>query len=209
MNPFRKITAKSLALAFFSLVATVSNSAPVLAEAEAVTTHPVAIIHTSMGDIQLQLYEDKAPVSVKNFIDYANSGFYDGTIFHRVISYFMIQGGGFNEAMVQKQTNAPIANEANNGISNRRGTIAMARTNDPNSATSQFFINTEDNGKLDYTRGDSAAGWGYAVFGKVTAGMDVVDAIRKVETTTVNGFSDVPVVPVIINSVEIVLPPQG
>lgn len=213
MNVLPKFAARTRALTLAwelaALAGLMSVAGAGIAQESATSNNPSAIIHTSMGDIQVELFADKAPVSVKNFTDYASSGFYDGTIFHRVISYFMIQGGGFTEKMQQKPTNAPIANEANNGLSNRRGTIAMARTNDPNSATSQFFINTEDNSKLDYTRGDSSAGWGYAVFGKVTGGMDVVDAIRKVETATVPPFADVPVVPVVINSVEIILPPQG
>jgi len=212
MHAFQKIVAKTITLNLTLTLVAVASLFSVcvtgIAQESGSTTKPSAIIHTSMGDIQLELFADKAPVSVKNFTDYATSGFYDGTIFHRVISYFMIQGGGFTEAMVQKPTSAPIANEANNGLSNRRGTIAMARTNDPNSATSQFFINTEDNAKLDYTRGDSSAGWGYAVFGKVTGGMDVVDAIRNVETTSVPPYSDVPVVPVVITGVEIISPPQ-
>ncbi|HLF31346.1 MAG TPA: peptidylprolyl isomerase [Xanthomonadales bacterium] len=172
------------------------------------TANPVAVIHTSMGDIRLELYRDKAPLSVENFINYATSGFYAGTIFHRVISHFMIQGGGFTEKMQQKPTGEPIQNEAANGVSNRRGTIAMARTNDPHSATSQFFINTQDNFNLDYTRGDSSRGWGYAVFGEVTQGMQVVDAIRFVATASVPPYADVPVVPVVINEVEIVHPAQ-
>lgn len=120
----------------------------------------------------------------------------------------MIQGGGFTVDMVQKPNGAPIINESNNGLSNRRGTIAMARTNDPNSATSQFFINVQDNQNLDYTGGDNSRGWGYAVFAKVTAGMEVVDAIRFVETATVPPYADVPTTPVLLNSVEIILPPQ-
>ncbi len=166
--------------------------------------NPSAIIHTSLGDIQIELFTKEAPVSVENFIGYAESGAYDGTIFHRVISHFMIQGGGFTPDMVKKPTGDPIVNEASNGLSNTRGTIAMARTNDPNSATNQFFINTQDNIALNYTGEDNSRTWGYAVFGKVTSGMDVVDEIRFVETTTVPPYSDVPVEPVIIESVEII-----
>jgi len=166
--------------------------------------NPGAIIHTSMGDIQLELFADTAPVSVENFIAYAKSGAYDETIFHRVISHFMIQGGGFTADMKKKPTREPIINEANNGLSNTRGTISMARTNDPHSATSQFFINTQDNINLNYSGEGSSRNWGYAVFGRVTAGMEVVDDIRFVETTTRDGYNDVPVVPVVINSIEII-----
>ncbi|MEE8496813.1 MAG: peptidylprolyl isomerase [Xanthomonadales bacterium] len=166
--------------------------------------HPTALIHTSMGDIKLELYAAKAPVSVENFINYANSGFYDGTIFHRVISHFMIQGGGFTPDMEKKSTGEPIVNEAGNGLSNLRGTVAMARTNDPHSATAQFFINTQDNVNLDYTGGTHSRTWGYAVFARVTEGMNVVEDIRFVETTSTPPFSDVPKVPVVIESIEII-----
>ena len=157
-----------------------------------------------MGDIQLELLADKAPVSVENFISYARNGSYDGTIFHRVISTFMIQGGGFTPDMEKRATRDPITNEANNGLSNLRGTVAMARTNHPHSATAQFFINTQDNTNLDYTDESSSRAWGYAVFGRVTEGMNVVDEIRFVETGSVPPYSDVPKVPVIIESVEII-----
>ncbi len=176
------------------------------AQESASADNPAAILHTSMGDIALELYADKAPISVENFIHYANSGFYDGTIFHRVISHFMIQGGGFTTDMQQKPTGEPILNEANNGLSNTRGAIAMARTGQPHSATSQFFINVQDNQSLDHTGESSSRAWGYTVFGTVTAGMDVVDAIRLVETTTVPPYADVPKTPVIIERVEIVAP---
>jgi cyclophilin family peptidyl-prolyl cis-trans isomerase len=167
---------------------------------------PTALISTNRGDIRLELYEDQAPLTVKNFVTYADSGFYDGTIFHRVIGHFMIQGGGFTPDMQQKPTGEPIRNEANNGLSNKRGTIAMARTNDPHSATAQFFINVQDNMNLDHRGEGSSRAWGYAVFGRVTEGMEVVDDIRFVETRTLPPFSDVPVEPVIIESVEIVRP---
>jgi len=166
--------------------------------------NPGAIIRTSMGDIQLELYRDKAPASVENFIGYANSGFYDGTIFHRVIGHFMIQGGGFTPDMQKKTTGEAIENEAANGLSNKKGTVAMARTNQPHSATAQFFINVENNSSLDYTSGSNSRTWGYAVFGRVTSGMDVVEQIRYVETTSQPPFSDVPVEPVVIESVEII-----
>jgi peptidyl-prolyl cis-trans isomerase B (cyclophilin B) len=138
---------------------------------------------TNHGVIELSLDAAKAPVTVKNFIDYAKAGFYDGTIFHRVINGFMIQGGGMEPGMNTKETRAPIKNEADNGLKNERGTIAMARTNEPHSASSQFFINVVDNPFLDY-RSSTPDGWGYCVFGKVTNGLDVIDAIRKVGTTT-------------------------
>jgi cyclophilin family peptidyl-prolyl cis-trans isomerase len=166
--------------------------------------NPQAVIHTSMGDIRLELYPGKAPVSVQNFINYANNGFYDGTIFHRVISNFMIQGGGFTPDMQKKTTGEPIQNEATNGLSNIRGTIAMARTGDPHSATAQFFINVQDNMNLDYSGQSSSREWGYTVFGRVIGGMEVVDKIRFVETTTQAPLSNVPTEPVVIESVEII-----
>ena len=176
------------------------------AQEDTTVDNPMAVIHTSMGDISLELFADKAPVTVENFIRYAKSGFYDGTIFHRVISHFMIQGGGFTADMQQKPTDEPIINEASNGLSNMRGTIAMARSGHPHSATSQFFINVQDNPGLDYTGENSSRAWGYAVFGQVTGGMDVVDKIRFVETTTVPPHADVPRSPVTIEKVDIVMP---
>ncbi len=155
-------------------------------------------LETSMGDIVIELDRQAAPVTTANFLEYTAEGFYDGTIFHRVIRGFMIQGGGFTKKMVEKEKRDPIVNEAGNGLSNARGTIAMARTNDPNSATCQFFINHQDNTPLD------TVGGGYAVFGKVIEGMEVVDAIAVVKTTTRNGYDDVPVEPVIIKSATIV-----
>ncbi|MGD8803962.1 MAG: peptidylprolyl isomerase [Gammaproteobacteria bacterium] len=148
-------------------------------------------LETSKGDIVIELNEEKAPVTVKNFLNYVHDGFYDGTIFHRVIPNFMIQGGGFNDQMMQKSTQDPVKNEADNGLSNERGTIAMARTQDPHSATAQFFINHNDNPFLNHTA-PNIQGWGYCVFGKVTDGMDVVDAIASVKTTNRAGHSDVP-----------------
>jgi len=150
---------------------------------------------TSMGAITVELNKEKAPVSAENFAKYVDSGHYNGTIFHRVIDGFMIQGGGFNEHLIQNVTREPVENEASNGLSNLTGTIAMARTTQPHSATAQFFINVSDNRFLDHPGQD---GWGYCVFGKVTAGMDVVDRIRKVKTGTQQGYQDVPVEPVII-----------
>lgn len=155
-------------------------------------------LETTHGNIVIELNEEKAPETVKNFLSYVNDGFYDGTIFHRVIPNFMIQGGGFMPGMVQKHTENPVQNEADNGLSNDRGTIAMARTNDPHSATAQFFINHKDNDFLNHTA-PSGSGWGYCVFGKVTEGMDTVDAIAAVKTATTAGHADVPVDNVIIN----------
>lgn len=160
-----------------------------------------AVIKTSLGEIHLELYPAQAPASVANFVEYANSGFYDGTIFHRVISQFMIQGGGFTPDMQKKGTREAIPNESNNGLSNRRGTIAMARLPQPHSATAQFFINVQNNMNLDYKGGNE---WGYAVFGKVTEGLNVVDDIRYVQTGQQGRFSDVPVEPVIIEQVTII-----
>lgn len=161
------------------------------------------ILHTNFGDIKLELDSDKAPESAKNFIEYVKSGHYDGTIFHRVISNFMIQGGGFDKDMQQKSTQAPIKNEANNGLKNDKGTIAMARTQDPHSASAQFFINVTDNDFLNHTA-ETTQGWGYAVFGKVVDGMDVVESIKGVKTTNSGFHQDVPAEPVIIESAEVV-----
>ncbi|WP_372626315.1 peptidylprolyl isomerase [Arsukibacterium sp.] len=159
-------------------------------------------LHTNYGVITLNLFADKAPVTAENFISYVKDGFLDGTIFHRVIDGFMIQGGGFTPDMDQKETKAPIKNEANNKVPNKKGTIAMARTNDPHSATCQFFINIADNSFLNHTA-ESSQGWGYCVFGEVTAGMDVVDKIRQVKTGRVAGHSDVPLEPVVIEKAEL------
>lgn len=157
---------------------------------------------TSMGDIELELDADKAPVTVENFKQYASEGHYDGTIFHRVISNFMIQGGGLSPEMTPKQTHDPIQNEAENGLPNVRGSIAMARLPAPHSATSQFFINVTDNDFLNFSA-PNERGFGYCVFGKVTDGMDTVDAIRAVKTGIVAGYENVPLEPVMIEKVEI------
>jgi len=156
---------------------------------------------TSMGSITLQLDREKAPVSVENFAKYVDSGHYNGTIFHRVIDGFMIQGGGFDKDMRQKPTSAPIKNEASNGLKNDVYTVAMARTGVRDSATAQFFINVKDNAFLNYS-GESPQGWGYAVFGKVVEGQDVVDKIRKVPTKTVGPYENVPATPVVIEKAE-------
>jgi len=165
--------------------------------------NPVVVIETSMGNITVELNQEKAPISVENFLGYVNDGFYDGTIFHRVIASFMVQGGGFTKDMEKKPTREPIQNEANNGLKNDRGTLAMARTPEINSATAQFFINVKDNDFLNY-KGDSPQEYGYAVFGRVTDGMDVVDDIRDVDTGTRGPFQDVPQTPVTINSIRVV-----
>lgn len=163
--------------------------------------NPIVLIQTSMGDIKVELFEKKAPVSVRNFLFYVDSGFYSGTIFHRVIPDFMIQGGGFTASFEEKPTASPIKNEAGNGLKNERGTIAMARTMIVDSATAQFFINVKDNGFLNH-RDYSMQGYGYAVFGKVIEGMDVVDRIASVPTGMKGEFSDVPKKEVLIKSVK-------
>lgn len=164
--------------------------------------NPRVLIGTSHGDITLELDAVKAPATTENFVAYASDGFFDGTIFHRVIPGFMIQGGGFTADMRQKPTGPSIANEADNGLKNDRGTIAMARTSDPHSASSQFFINLVDNRFLNHTA-KTGAGWGYAVFGKVVEGMEVVDAIACVSTGGHGPHSDVPREPVIMNQVKV------
>ncbi len=161
------------------------------------------VLHTNHGDISIELDSEKAPKSAANFESYVKSGFYDGVIFHRVIDNFMIQGGGFEPGMTQKTSEAPIENEAANGLTNDRGTLAMARTMDPHSASSQFFINVKDNNFLNHTA-KTPEGWGYAVFGRVVEGLDIIDKIKTVATTTRAGHQDVPVEDVIINSAEIV-----
>ncbi len=161
------------------------------------------LMKTNFGDIKLELDYENAPETAKNFETYVKDGFYDGVIFHRVISNFMIQGGGFEPGMQQKSTRDPIKNEANNGLSNKTGTVAMARTMDPHSASAQFFINVKDNDFLDHTS-ETMEGWGYAVFGKVVEGLDVVEQIKKVPTTMKAGHQDVPVDDVIIESASII-----
>ena len=160
-------------------------------------------LETSAGEILIELDAEKAPLSAQNFIDYVKAGHYDNTVFHRVIPGFMVQGGGFEPGMKQKATQAPIANEANNGVKNTRYTLAMARTNAPHSATAQFFINVKDNSFLNFSS-ESPQGWGYAVFGKVVAGMDVVDRIEGVATGRKGGHDDVPLDDVIIQRASIV-----
>ncbi len=186
-----------LAATVFSLIGAVAQAGPQVR------------LDTRLGAITVELADDKAPKTVENFLTYAREGFYNGTIFHRVIDGFMIHGGGFTTDFQQKPTRASITNEADNGLKNLRGTIAMARTSDPGSATAQFFINVKDNPALDY-RASTPQGWGYAVFGRVVDGMDTVDKIRKVATGTGGPggrFSDVPTTPVVIDAVEILTAP--
>ncbi|WP_041366887.1 peptidylprolyl isomerase [Methylophaga frappieri] len=184
-----KLLYRHLAPLFFASFSLAANAEGVAA--------PQVKLETSMGDIVIELNKDKAPNTVANFISYVEDGFYNGTIFHRVIENFMIQGGGFTESFQQKQTQAAIENEADNGLTNKRGAIAMARTNDPHSATAQFFINTVDNDFLDF-KNKTSTGWGYAVFGEVIEGMDVVDKIRTVDTTMRGPHQDVPAEDVVI-----------
>ena len=166
------------------------------------SAHPRVAFDTSKGKIVIELFEDKAPKTVDNFLQYVKSGHFDGTIFHRVIPGFVIQGGGFTADMTQKPTKPPIQNEADNGLKNARGTLSMARTSDPNSASSQFFINLSDNAALDH-KGKSQQGWGYAVFGRVVEGMDVVDQIAQVRTGRKGYFDDVPVEPIVVRKAQV------
>jgi cyclophilin family peptidyl-prolyl cis-trans isomerase len=185
-----------------ALTALFAQAALPLAAVAAPADNPVVVMETSMGNITIELNQDKAPITVKNFLQYVESGFYKGTIFHRVIGHFMIQGGGFTADMLRKKPGNPIKNEAANGLKNQRGTISMARTGVIDSATSQFFINVRDNASLNH-KSDKPEEYGYAVFGKVIDGMDVVDKIKNVETTERNGYQNVPVEPVIIESVSL------
>lgn len=170
---------------------------------EAPMTQPRVQLQTNHGTIVLELDAAKAPKTVESFLGYVRDGFYDGTVFHRVIPGFMIQGGGFTSNLQQKQTGPPVPNEADNGLKNRRGTIAMARTSDPHSATAQFFVNLVDNRPLDHTD-KSRTGWGYTVFGEVVDGMDVVDRIAAVPTGNAGGHQNVPRQPVVIESAEVI-----
>lgn len=182
--PFNILAASVLALVL------AANPAPAQSKPDTV------VFKTSLGDLTIALFNRAAPVTVKNFLAYVDSGFYNGTIFHRVIPGFVIQGGGYNKNLVRRPTFPPIKNESDNGLKNERGTLSMARTQDPNSATSQFFVSLVDNSGLDF----KGEGTGYAVFGKVIAGMDVVDKIAKVQTETRGGFQDIPKDPVFIIS---------
>lgn len=188
-------------LTILSLIIAVSMVMMVVSgEAGAEEKNPVVLMETSVGNVRIELDQKNAPISVNNFLSYVDDKFYDGTIFHRVISNFMIQGGGFTPDMQQKPTKAQIKNEAGNGLKNKKGTLAMARTMVVDSATAQFFINVVDNDFLDH-RDDSSQGYGYAVFGKVVEGMDVVDKMKSVKTGTKMGFGDVPMETVVIKSV--------
>jgi len=181
-------------IAFISALSVLAAVSPAAA-----ADNPKVIMDTSKGQLTIELYPDKAPETVKNFLAYVDAGFYNGTIFHRVIPKFMIQGGGFTPDMQQKASRAPIKIESDNGLKNDRGTLAMARTQDPNSATAQFFINSVDNGFLNFTA-KTPQGWGYAVFGKVVKGMEVVDEISKVKTGAKGMHRDVPLETVTITT---------
>lgn len=192
-----KYLLKSLTLGTLMAISAQASAAPA-------DTHPRILMETSMGNIVLELDRAKAPKSVDNFVKYVQDGFYDGTIFHRVIENFMIQGGGFTPDFAQKPTRATVTNEADNGLKNVRGAIAMARTNDPHSATAQFFINTVDNDFLNFSA-PTARGWGYTVFGKVVEGMDVIDKIRATPTGSAGPFpTDVPKTTVLIKKASMV-----
>lgn len=188
----RAFAAISVLLAAVALTPAVAKSSSHAAESKG--GNPMVVFETNYGKIELETFPDKAPITVKNFLRYVDEGFYDGTIFHRVIPGFVIQGGGFTADMDQKKTHDPIKNEADNGLKNERGTLSMARTQDINSATSQFFINLKDNAFLDHGSRD----FGYAVFAKVVNGMDVVDKIAQVKTTNKGMYQDVPADPVVI-----------
>jgi len=194
---------RSLSIAFLLILGLIgSQTAQAQEPSNQLQDKYMVIISTNYGDITLELDSEKAPNTVANFLSYVSEGHYDGTIFHRVISNFMIQGGGFEPGMQQKEVKEPIQNEANNGLNNDQYTVAMARTGDPHSATAQFFINVKDNDFLNFSS-ETTQGWGYAVFGKVTAGEDVVEEIKAVETGQRGPFGDVPIEDVVINSIKI------
>jgi len=202
--PVNKSNSSVIRSTLVSVIALWALFLTALSAAHADDNKPKVRLQTNMGDIVLELNRAKAPRTVENFLAYVNDGFYNGTVFHRVIDGFMIQGGGFTQDLQQKSTRAPIPNEADNGLKNDRGTIAMARTNDPDSATAQFFINVVNNDFLNY-RDKTIRGWGYAVFGKVVQGMDVVDRIRKLPTGPSGPFrQDVPKTPVVIQSASVI-----
>ncbi len=188
----------------FLLCACLAAALPAAANAapQSKQGNPMVTMTTNYGTVQIEIFEDQAPGTARNFLDYVRDGFYDGLIFHRVIPNFMIQGGGFEPGMKQKSNKAPIQNEADNGLKNTRGTLSMARTGDPHSATSQFFINLKDNDFLDHT-GKNARGWGYAVFGQVVSGMEVVDQIAAVETGSSGPYQDVPRADVVITKMSL------
>jgi peptidyl-prolyl cis-trans isomerase B (cyclophilin B) len=186
---------------FFCLALIILFGAQSAAAADQAAVNPRVVVETSKGRIVIELFPQKAPATVQNFLAYVDAGFYTGTVFHRVIPNFMIQGGGLTADMQKKPTEKPVANEADNGLKNTRGSVAMARTSEPHSATSQFFINTADNEFLNH-RGKTPQGWGYAVFGRIAEGMSVVDAISGVKTGSSGMFQDVPVEPVVIEKVQ-------
>jgi cyclophilin family peptidyl-prolyl cis-trans isomerase len=189
-------------LVFLTVVLLQATPAPQTSSPQPAAGNPLVVVETSMGSFTIELFKDQAPVSTQNFLQYIKDGFYPGTIFHRVVSGYVIQGGGFTEDLTEKRTRPPIQNEATNGISNRRGTVAMARTRLLRSATSQFYVNVADNRSLDHT-GYSPDEFGYAVFGRVIEGMDVVDRIAVVPTTERGGMPNVPVTPVFIKGVTV------
>ena len=188
---------------FRVLVVTVCLVVTLGSSDSAAQENPVVVMETSLGNITIELFQDQAPISVENFVAYVNDGFYSGTVFHRVIQQFMIQGGGMTADLSEKRPRAPIKNEATNGLSNERGTLAMARTNVVDSATSQFFINTANNARTLDNTGTDPQSYGYAVFGKVIEGMDVVDKIAAVPTKNQGPHGDVPVEPIVIESVTV------
>lgn len=194
------VALSSLALAFANSAAAASSTST---QGPSMSTNPRVQLQTSQGDIVIELDAEKAPKTVENFLTYVKEGFYDGTVFHRVINNFMVQGGGFDAGMKQKQTHAPVENEADNGLKNNRYTLAMARTADPHSATAQFFINVADNDFLNFTS-PTPNGWGYAVFGKVVEGTDVVDKIKGVKTGNKGFHQDVPSEDVLIEKASVV-----
>jgi peptidyl-prolyl cis-trans isomerase A (cyclophilin A) len=202
--PMLKAVLASLLLAL-PAAALAQQQAKPAAPAPGPVEHPRVVIHTSMGDFTLELFPEKAPKSVANFLQYVRDGFYDGTVFHRVVDGYMVQGGLYSRDLTQRRTRAPIPSEADNGLSNLRGTVAVARGADANSGTSQFFVNLVDNRRLDYVSNQSGLTWGFAVFAKVAQGMDVVDKIAKVPTKAQGPFvGDVPNPLVIINSAQVV-----
>ncbi len=192
--PMKSLLSPALA----ALAAAFALAVPMSAQTPAAAKNPVVVVKTSLGTFKAELYQDKAPGTVANFLKYVDDKFYDGTVFHRVIDGFMIQGGGMDKDLTKKPTRPSIQNEAKNGLKNTTGTLAMARTSDPHSATAQFFVNVKDNAGLDYPGSD---GWGYCVFGKVTEGMDVVDKIKSVPTGMKGGMKDVPQQAVTIESI--------
>ncbi|NPA71271.1 MAG: peptidyl-prolyl cis-trans isomerase [Gammaproteobacteria bacterium] len=194
---FLGLKTAAFTLLMSSAVFAQSSTAPTAESTAPTTVHPQVMFETTQGNFVLELYPDKAPKTVDNFLTYVNEKFYDDTIFHRVIPNFMVQGGGFTEDMKKKPTHAPIQNEADNGLRNRIGTVAMARTNDPHSATAQFFVNVSQNSMLDF-REKHGRGWGYTVFGKVIKGMKTINKIRSTKTGFKNGYKDVPMDTVMI-----------